>query len=336
MKRSSAELKKLARARLNGHWGLPIGAFLLLILGMTIVSLIVTTVIVVPSASSSDTNYIITFALSEGIMLIISLVFTIFSAGYNYLLLNFCRAKSTSTGDLLYAFKHHPDRFIVVSFLLMLVGLVCGLPGTICSVLVTISDELNIGLSLLSSVFSLIGAIIAVILTLGFTLSIQLLLDNPDMGAIESMKTSFQLMRGNKGRMIYIYLSFIGWMILSMFTCYIGLLWLIPYMAATTTYFYLDVTGELDRPHYEEPGGYQQSYQDSNEFQQSYQDNTGFAPTNPDSNDFPPTYEDKNGYQQVYPEPQQPDAPVSPELNSENEDGNSETSSQDTDDSQQF
>ena len=58
-------------------------------------------------------------------------------------------------------------------------------------------------------------------------------------------------MKGNKWRYFYINLSFIPLLLASMLTCYIGLLWLMPYMEATMAAFYLDLKGEFDKK--EEP-----------------------------------------------------------------------------------
>lgn len=49
------------------------------------------------------------------------------------------------------------------------------------------------------------------------------------------------LMNGHKGRLFYIYLSFIGWGILATLTLGIGYLWLLPYRNATLAAFYNDI-----------------------------------------------------------------------------------------------
>ena len=62
------------------------------------------------------------------------------------------------------------------------------------------------------------------------------------------MKERYRLMEGKRGRYFYITLSFIPLSVACIFTCYIGLLWLEPYIANTRAHFYMDVTGELDNP----------------------------------------------------------------------------------------
>lgn len=67
---------------------------------------------------------------------------------------------------------------------------------------------------------------------------------NPDIKpptALESITESRQLMDGHKMRYFMLEWSFIGWMILSVFTLGIGFLWLIPYMNATNAAFYNDL-----------------------------------------------------------------------------------------------
>jgi hypothetical protein len=48
-------------------------------------------------------------------------------------------------------------------------------------------------------------------------------------------------MKGNKGRFIYLLVSFIPLFLLGMLTCCVGFLWIIPYMQATLAQFYLDL-----------------------------------------------------------------------------------------------
>ena len=49
------------------------------------------------------------------------------------------------------------------------------------------------------------------------------------------------MMKGSKGRLFYIDLTFVPLMLLCVLTCGIGLLWLMPYMQATKANFYLDL-----------------------------------------------------------------------------------------------
>lgn len=92
-------------------------------------------------------------------------------------------------------------------------------------------------------IFILIAAIITIyilfiIKLLLYSLSMYIAWDNPNMSAKDAVKTSEQLMKGHRGKYFLLYLSFIGWNILSIFTLGIGMLWLLPYMEMSSIIFY--------------------------------------------------------------------------------------------------
>ena len=53
-------------------------------------------------------------------------------------------------------------------------------------------------------------------------------------------------MKGNIWRYVKLNLSFIPLILLSVFTFYIALFWIMPYMEMSVTAFYRDLNGELD------------------------------------------------------------------------------------------
>ena len=61
-----------------------------------------------------------------------------------------------------------------------------------------------------------------------------------------AFRESARLMKGNKGRYIFLRLSFLHLVFLSVLTCGIALIWVTPYIQMANTMFYLDITGELD------------------------------------------------------------------------------------------
>ena len=58
------------------------------------------------------------------------------------------------------------------------------------------------------------------------------------MSAIDCMKASCALMKGNKMYLFVLMLSFIGWFILGEIPCGIGMLWVCPYYNITLGNFY--------------------------------------------------------------------------------------------------
>lgn len=63
-----------------------------------------------------------------------------------------------------------------------------------------------------------------------------------NQSAVNYISESRKLMTGNKGRLFYIDLSFIGWHLLAILTLGLGYLVLNPYIAATKAAFYRDIS----------------------------------------------------------------------------------------------
>lgn len=76
---------------------------------------------------------------------------------------------------------------------------------------------------------------------LKYSLAYFVAADNPDMGVVGILKRSGDLMKGRKLKLFLLFLSFIGWGILTLFTFYIGMLWLAPYVMTSLAAFYDDI-----------------------------------------------------------------------------------------------
>ncbi|MEH2945061.1 DUF975 family protein [Lachnospiraceae bacterium KK002] len=246
MERTSAELKRLAREKLTGHWGLAIGATLLM-------SLIATAVLipfyVLFLFSGGGTVQFIAYMLA---VLFVHVIVMIMQCGITRMLLGFARNQDSELGMLFGEFTRRPDRYILATLMIFGIDLLCVLPGSICwSVGILQGSVLA---NIIGFVLYLAGTVILIPIVLRFNLTFFLLVDNTRMGALEALRESSRLMDGNKGRMFYLYLTFIGWSLLGMCSCGLGMLWITPYMNQTMINFYLDVTGELDRMEKSESG----------------------------------------------------------------------------------
>ena len=91
----------------------------------------------------------------------------------------------------------------------------------------------------------IVGMIVYQILVIPLEMTYYILADKPELKSTEAMKESLEMMHGNFGRYLMLKISFIPLMFLSVFTFYIALLWIFPYMAMTEVMFYRDLTGEL-------------------------------------------------------------------------------------------
>ncbi|NBD25595.1 DUF975 family protein [Paenibacillus glycinis] len=100
-------------------------------------------------------------------------------------------------------------------------------------------------LYLLMLVFTLLWMLLFIvpgfIAALRYSMAYFILKDNPEISALEAIRRSKEMMKGHKGRLFVLFLSFIGWMLLCFVTFGIGILWLNPYIYTTMAHFYEDL-----------------------------------------------------------------------------------------------
>jgi uncharacterized membrane protein len=89
----------------------------------------------------------------------------------------------------------------------------------------------------------LAGGVLAVIVQYRYAMSYYALVDNPELRATDALRESARMMKGNKWSAFCLDLSFIGWVLLSLFTCGIGALVLAPYTGQAQAVFYHHVSG---------------------------------------------------------------------------------------------
>ena len=83
-----------------------------------------------------------------------------------------------------------------------------------------------------------------IILAAGLVMTSFVLKDDPNIGYIEALQKSWKLTDGHKGELIWLFLSFLGWMILCGLTLGIGFLFLYPYMQTALAHAYEDLKAE--------------------------------------------------------------------------------------------
>ena len=135
-------------------------------------------------------------------------------------------------------------------------------------------------ITLLTALWTLLFIIPGIIAAYRYSMAPFLMAQNPNLGVMEAIALSKQMMSGNKGKLFCLDISFIGWAFLCVFTLGIGYLWLIPYMNASKTAFYLNLTYQLpgqvppQAPMQQPPTQYQQYQQPPMQYQQPMQQQT--------------------------------------------------------------
>lgn len=104
--------------------------------------------------------------------------------------------------------------------------------------------RLRIRITIFTILWACLLIIPGIIKSYAYSMSGFVLDENPEMSPKEAMEISQKMMKGNKWRLFCLQFSFIGWALLSVLVCGIGLLWLQPYMNAATAAFYDEISRE--------------------------------------------------------------------------------------------
>lgn len=241
MKKTISQIKNTARQSLLGHYPVLIGAWFVTELILLLINI----------PFSRMVNQGITYQVYSRSVLgtvgecIIALISLLFSSGLSRIHLQIARKEETAVKELLYPFRNRPDRYLGFGVLLLILSFGCTLPGLLVVMIPTLlspgsaASLLGIGIG---CILLIIGFVILFIVILSWSLTPFLMLDDIDIRVMDAIRKSRALMRGNKGRLFGMYLSFIGWILLSLLTFGVGLLWIVPYISHSQTWFYLELT----------------------------------------------------------------------------------------------
>ena len=94
--------------------------------------------------------------------------------------------------------------------------------------------------------WSMLLVIPGIIKTFSYAMTPFILDEYPELGPSEAIHRSRMMMKGHKFDLFWLWLSFIGWGILNIFTAGIGSLWLMPYMYTSTAAFYQEVKADYE------------------------------------------------------------------------------------------
>ena len=150
-------------------------------------------------------------------ILLLSIVSMIWQAGYTIFIMNTVKKSGATFGNLL-------DGFSITLKLILL--------GFLRTLFITL--------------WSLLFYFPGIIAAYRYRMSLYLLLDHPEMGVMECLRTSKQMMKGHKWECFVLDLSFIGWRLLSELPLigYFVSLWVTPYVNTTYVLYYMALAGK--------------------------------------------------------------------------------------------
>lgn len=239
MKRTSRELKRIARDILNNRYQVPMGAFL--------TAGLIPAVIEIPfSMSTGDhpsTIQLVILGFAEFLILLIGQVLNI---GVMRIHLNMTRGGSYRLANLFDPFRSGTERYFGAAFLFYLLSLLLCIPMILGGIYFYLADITAVSITVMT-LTGLLSAVLLTAFTLNYNFIFFFLLDDPQMKVTDAFQNCRLLMRGQKKRLLYLLFSFLGWSALIVCSFGIASLWISPYMTETLVIFYLDCTGELDR-----------------------------------------------------------------------------------------
>lgn len=248
-----SDLKIKAKEQLLGNYGIAIGSFVVIFALVYIVTGIVAGAIesfalgdallsgdpmMALNLLADKKNAIMITLLSYIIAIVLSPICMIFATGFTYVCMKITCGKKPVMSDVFFVIKNHPDKVIIISLITCGITIVTELPSLVYEYF---GADLSGRSLLISALLQLAGAIVAILLQLSIALSYYVYLEDTETSAIDCVKKSMLLMKGNKWRYFYMLLSFAGYVLLILLSFGIASLWVIPYMETATANFYFDV-----------------------------------------------------------------------------------------------
>lgn len=255
-KRSIADYKMQAREQLLGNYRIAVGSLALLFALLYMIS----TLVVGTYAQGFGKNMLqfveegkassMQFLQQQIVMVLLDTVVGVFSAlfavGYLYILRELAQGRTPRTSDIFYCFKNHPDKVIIITLIVEAVSVIASIPGTIIQykyINFDSLDTLNGKMFFIWIVVQVATTAIVIYVGLAVAFSYYVYLDDVNKTAMECMKKSCEIMKGNKFRLFYAQLSMLGYMLLGAISLGIALLWVVPYQGMMIMNFYDDVKG---------------------------------------------------------------------------------------------
>ena len=224
----SKDFKNLSLNQLRGKWGTVILALLIPALAVAAVSMLTTTPLqicttiestrsLITGSSRVPTMYIMFRTLFSILASVGEIAAFILTAAVTYgicrYLLSFVRGGSPALNDTFSGITRGGGTFGRSILLLLLKNI-------------------------FTFLWSLLFVIPGIIAAYRYSMAFYIMADNDNIGAMDALRQSKEMMIGHKWELFKLHLSFIGWIILCCLTCGIGFIFLSPYINTAQANFY--------------------------------------------------------------------------------------------------
>lgn len=213
---SRKDLKQMAKNHLNGHWGVAIGAVLLALIVPSFVLSVPEAILSVMSTVMMETGDIEQGTLYSALGSVLTMIFTILvlgpvSMGYYAFSLRLSRGCEVTATMPYRVFTNGAYGRFTLAFFMM---------------------------NLFITLWSLLFIIPGIVKAYAYYLMAFIMTDHPEMGWKEAIAESKRMMRGHKMELFVLHLSFFGWLVLTVLTMGILMIYVLPYMQQAEANFY--------------------------------------------------------------------------------------------------
>lgn len=205
------EMRADARKSLKGKWGVSVGITLIYFAISSVISIVGS--ILGTLQGQNDSLFALFFGLSILWMLVSIFVVSPLSLGYTESFLKISDGGDTHCKNLFSKF-----------------------------ILIFKSTGMMIIMAIKITLWSLLLIVPGIIAGLNYSMAPFIMIEDGNVGANEAIEISKKMMKGYKGKLFLLELSFIGWGILSVLSLGIGFIWLTPYIMTAESRFYRTVS----------------------------------------------------------------------------------------------
>ncbi len=214
-----------ARRALEGHWWQAAFVSVTLMAAMTLIS----GVQALFTANGSSSSNIMSFFVG----IVCLLLWSLLADGGILICAGFIRKEPFDYRKLIAPFRNKPDRFLIDSLVKTAAASIFFAPVILWSLVPSFPS-----LSLPALIgFYVLGTVLTVAFHIIYMPSVFLLLENDEEEAIPALRKAREIMRGNRRRLLFVLLPFIGYLALTVITAGVASIWVIPYLMTTIAAF---------------------------------------------------------------------------------------------------
>lgn len=239
--KSIKEITANAKGQMIGHYGLTIGAFVIIEIFATIAGRLAA--IPLPELSFSEllpVNHPKEFLLSVLIGWVCTIMLGIFTYGLNSMILKIARKEEPlSISEIFVGFKKDVDKILIISIFSSFVTLAGYIPEFL-----VIFFKIPISYFFISVLESICILIAGFIFDMFLCFSYFVLIDHPEYSIDEILEESVRLLSGRRLRFLGLWIIIKLYNLLGTLALSVGILWTMPLGLTMLANFYLDSLGK--------------------------------------------------------------------------------------------